>query len=443
MSVKNYQILQRNENNSAKAVFTGKVPENMNPEHKIYGRVLGENDYLVIVQWTEAVINGENWTLELDIPTGGLYRFEAVAANPEMPVWFSIEAERIKVVKHFGVGDVYIMAGQSNMSGYGRDFAIDPPTLGVHLYANSGNWDIATHPLNDGMDTIYPLNYEGSSATCPGLSFGRVLKERLNVPIGLIAAALGGSPLSRWDIAENGDLYKAMLQRVEDIGTGVKGIIWYQGCTDATVDVENTYYDRFVRFAEQCRKDLGDIDIITVQLNHWAGGNNVEKLDRAWAIVKDAQRRVAQDLNYVHIVPTTGLPLSDGIHNNSEANVIIGTRLAMVTLKEVYGLPGLSAPDVLEVKQIEDNVVVLKMDPAFCMMDMDCHADGMHIEDANGLVEGKKLTHIEGGMRLEMPRAITLPAKFHAYWQNDSSNWIAKDRNGMPLLSCYNVEITK
>ena len=71
------------------------------------------------------------------------------------------------------------MAGQSNMSGYGRDFAIDKPTLGVHLYANSGIWDIATHPLNDGLNTIYPENYEASNGTCPGLSFARVRYSRI------------------------------------------------------------------------------------------------------------------------------------------------------------------------------------------------------------------------------------------------------------------------
>lgn len=440
MSVKNYQILQRNEKNFAEAVFTGKVPENMEDGHKIYGRVIGEDDFLVVVQWKEAEVCGEEWTLKLNVPTGGLYRFEAVAANSKMPVWYSIEAPRIKVVKHFGVGDVYIMAGQSNMSGYGRDFAIDPPTLGVHLYANSGVWDIATHPLNDGTDTIYPENYEGANGTCPGLSFGRVLKERLNVPIGLVAAALGGSPLKAWDIAEDGYLYKAMMRRVSDIGTSVKGIIWYQGCTDAVTGVYDSYYDRFVRFAEQCRKDLGDIEILTVQLNHWASGKTVEG-DREWAVVKDAQRRLARDFEYIHIVPTTGLAMSDGIHNNSESNVIIGTRLAMVALKEIYGLPGLSAPDVLSVKKIGEASVILNIDPSFCMVDMDCRADGMHIEDKDGLVEGEKLIHTESGMAVEFQRPITLPAKFHAYWKNDSTNWVAKDRTGMPLLSCYNVDV--
>lgn len=440
MSVKNYQILQRNENNFAEAIFTGKLPNNMDEGDKIFGRVVSENDFLVVVQWQAAEVCGEDWTLKLNVPTGGLYLFEAVAANPEMPVWCSIDAQRIKVVKHFGVGDVYIMAGQSNMSGNGRDFAIDPPTLGVHLYANSGVWDIATHPLNDGVNTIYPENYEPAPATCPGLSFGRVLKERLNVPIGLIASALGGSPLKAWDIAEDGYLYKAMLRRVNDIGTSVKGIIWYQGCSDANSECCDTYYDRFVRFAEQCRKDLGDIEIITIQLNHWASGITMEG-DREWAIVKDAQRRLAQDYDYIHIVPTTGLAMSDGIHNNSESNVIIGTRLAMVALKEIYGLPGLSAPDILSVKKIADDCVILNIAPEFCMIDMDCRPDGMHIEDAEGLVEGEKLTHDERGMKLEFPRAITLPAKFHAYWSNDSTNWIAKDRTGMPLLSCYNVDV--
>ncbi|MBQ2880817.1 MAG: hypothetical protein IJE40_00975, partial [Clostridia bacterium] len=106
MSVKNYQILQRNEKNYAEAVFTGKVPESMEEGHKIYGRVIGENDFIVVVQWKEADICGEEWTLKLNVPAGGLYRFEAVAANPDMPVWNSIEAPRINAVKHFGVGDI-------------------------------------------------------------------------------------------------------------------------------------------------------------------------------------------------------------------------------------------------------------------------------------------------------------------------------------------------
>lgn len=442
MSVKNYQILQRDKNNKAIAVFDGKLPEEIPEGHKIYGRVIGEDDYMVIVHWTEAEISGDDWTLKLEVPAGGLYRFEAVAANSSMPSWYPIEAPRIQVIKHFGVGDIYIMAGQSNMSGYGRDFAIDKPTLGVHLYANSGVWDIATHPLNDGLNTIYPENFEASNGTCPGLSFARVLKERLNVPIGLVAAALGGSPLKSWDIEEDGYLYKAMMRRVNDIGTSVRGIIWYQGCSDALSDVSNTYYQRFARFAEQCRKDLGDIDILTIQLNHWAGAS-IEEHDIGWAEVKDAQRRLARDLEYVHIIPAVGLTMSDGIHNNSEANVVLGSRLALMALKEVYGLPGISAPDVLEVKQIKDDCVILVTDPQFCMADLDCCAKDMHIEDAKGLVEGEKLTHVEGGMKLELPRAITLPAKFHAYWKVNHTKWVAKDRNGMPLLSCYNVEVIK
>lgn len=439
MAVKHYQILQRNENDFAVAEFCGKIPENTDNEHRIYGRVVTEDDNLVVVQWTEAEMNGDEWVLKLNVPSGGLYRFEAVSILPNRPVWDGIHAPRITIIKHFGVGDLYILAGQSNMSGYGRDFAIDPPTLGVHLYANNGKWDVASHPLNDSTDTIYPENKEDSSATSPALSFARTLKQKLNIPIGLVQASLGGSPLQRWDINEDGDLYRSMLKRVHDIGTSVKGILWYQGCAD--VGRADTYYNRFKNFAEQCRKDLGDIQILTAQLNYWGGGAESEDIN--WGKLRDAQRRLARDIDYVHIISTIGLTMADGIHNDSSANVVIGSRLAMVALKHIYGRPGLSAPDVNAARYVDDTHVKLEIDEQHCMADFDLKGDGMHVEDASGLIKATIMVHVEGGLQFETERPYSLPAKFHAYWQCDSTKWVAKDKMGMPMLACYDVDIEK
>ncbi|MBQ6809470.1 MAG: hypothetical protein IJP09_02030 [Clostridia bacterium] len=441
MAVKNYQILQRDGNNVAVGEFCGIIPDYIEEGKLIYARVLSENENLVVVPWTPCEINGKEWSVKLTIPTGGLYFFEAIPANSENFLFECNRLNRIASVKHFGVGDLYILAGQSNMAGMGKDAAIDPPTLGVHLYANSGNWDIATHPLNDSLGTIYPENAENCTGTSPALSFARILKERLNVPIGLIQSALGGSPLERWHRGEKGDLYNALLKRLKDIGTpAVKGMLWYQGCND-TANPER-YYERFMEFISYCREDIGDIYFLTVQLNAWANMENAGD-DRHWALIREAQRQVARNDDKIFIVSSLDLPMCDGIHNSSGANVILGTRLAHTALKCIYGLPGQEAPDLLAAKYIDETHIKLCFDRQFDMQYFDERADFMNIEDESGLINGAKLIYDVDGFVFESEKPFTLPAKFHAYWQRYCGKWIAKDFSGMPMLACYNVEIEK
>lgn len=211
--MKDYQIVQRDENDMAKVHFEGTLPTDAPKDVKVFARVVGEEDSLIIVQYQSCKITDRYWEIDMVLPAGGLYCFEAKMTifEGEDP----ISARTIKRICHFGVGDVYLLTGQSNMSGSGRGVSYDPPTLGVHLYANSGKWNIATHPLNDSTDSIYPENYEPSSGNSPGLSFGRTLKEKLNIPIGLVQASLGGSSLSMWHPEEEGSLYRGMMRRME------------------------------------------------------------------------------------------------------------------------------------------------------------------------------------------------------------------------------------
>ncbi len=67
------------------------------------------------------------WEARLDVPTGGLYRIETRYVPPGMP---APEWSPRGDVRHFvGVGDLWIIAGQSNSAGYGRGPIEDPPTL--------------------------------------------------------------------------------------------------------------------------------------------------------------------------------------------------------------------------------------------------------------------------------------------------------------------------
>ena len=447
VKVTDYAIIQRDENNEAKVYFSGKIPSWVSEENALWARVYTEDENLEIIAPILCNRKESEWDIELTLPAGGLYTFEVrvtgtVKDDPN-------DGGRIAIVRHFGVGDLYIMTGQSNMAGYGRDAVSDPATIGVHLFKNNGKWDIASHPLNDSIDTLYPENREDGNVTSPALSFARYLKDKLNLPIGLIAASLGGSPLRAWHPEEEASLYRGMMRRIPTVGN-VKGILWYQGCSDANEQDSVTYYDRFKRMIELYRKELGNIEVITVQLNRWAGNRNPDeneriKNDRYWGIVRDAQRRLALDMEKVYIVPCHDLPLSDGIHNASSANLIMGQRMAMVALKYIYNMPhlGQSAPIPRSAKYGDETHLYLNCDKGMRLYTLDARADGIHVEDETGLISCKNSWGHGDKIYIETERPYKLPAKVHVYWQAEIPSFITRDRTGQPLLACYGMEIEK
>ena len=164
------------------------------------------------------------------IPAGGLYRLETRLRTAENPAG---EWSPRGDMRHFlGIGDLWVIAGQSNSAGYGRGPYEDPAELGVHLFRNSEQWALAAHPMNESTDTQHAVNREAANpGHSPYLQFGRTLKRTLSHPVGLVQTSLGGSPLTRWNPGEPGaaDLFDNMVQCVEKVGGKVRGIVWYQG----------------------------------------------------------------------------------------------------------------------------------------------------------------------------------------------------------------------
>ena len=436
----NYRILQRNADGYAHVELEGQIPDKISDCERVFCMACREDDNLIIFNWAKCRFENKIWSIGFDLPEGGLYRIEIVAGDSKTQPQF---CRRIKVISHIGVGDIYIMAGQSNMSGYGRDSAYDPPELGVHLFANNGSWTVAAHPLSDPTDTIYPENAEDHSQTSPALSFARSLKRHLGIPIGLVPAALGGSPLSAWHPEENGYLYRSMKRRIDDIGD-FKGFIWYQGCADCAPRYADRYLDRFKRMVRLWRDDLGKNHcFITVQLNQWAGGPRDLATDRCWGLVREAQRRAAKEIPGVYVVPSSDMALNDGIHNSSGSNVMIGERMANTALKNIYGKNGQDAPDVVSVTRIDCSHIFVKYTTDTFIFPMDGLALGVNVEDEHGLIECTQTVCKGDGLLITTARPFVLPANFHSMWRCILPSFIPRSMNGLPVLSCYNVEISE
>ncbi|MEE2659060.1 MAG: sialate O-acetylesterase [Candidatus Latescibacterota bacterium] len=353
--VRDWQIFQRSANDTASFALSGRwvVPQAV-AKAIVVVRVVREVDGEPVARsldWVRASTRrfskgagarkSGTWKAELaDVPAGGLYRIETALQLDGGPVEWG---RRGDMVHHVGVGDVWVIAGQSNSEGHGKSPAPDAPELGVHVFRARGAWSLASHPLHDSTDTCYVPNRLGSNPShSPWLAFGKTLKSEIGVPIGLIPAALGGSPLSAWDRGEKGPgcgvLFDNMLRYVADAETGVRGVVCYQGESDTEPALCRTYARRFRRFVADLRASFGNrqLPIITVQINRWVG-DPTEVDTRDFEGIRQVQRRLAQSMSNVFILSTVDLSLSDGIHTNSSGNIAIGQRAASIALGGVYG----------------------------------------------------------------------------------------------------------
>lgn len=434
-----YMIIQRDADGFGRAEFSGYC--NANENMVVVAGVYREDDNTMVVPWQTCERSGDDWRIDLTIPEGGLYRVEArLAACEQKPTnnrydWSSLVA----ISKHVGVGDIFIMAGQSNMSGYGRDPAYDPPQIGVHLFDNSGDWDIASHPLSSVPDSAYENN-DDCSGVSPGLAFGKMMFRRLGVPIGLVSAARGGSSLEWWNPAEEEPyLFDALKRKINKIGK-FRGMIWYQGCNETVEQEESdTYLEKFKQAVSLWREEFGYFPIATCQLNRhsWKG----EDRERRWGLVREAQRQAALQIPDCYIVPTIDMATVDGIHNSSSSCIVVGERLAGIMLKEHYGFAGPTAPNVISVKKVNSKTVLLKFKDSHMMRTMDELAHGINIEDEKGMMDCVRVFSCDDGVKVEAEREIVGKALFHAYWQREVAVFPIRDIYGMPMLACYNVEI--
>lgn len=368
-----WQIFQRR-NKTAEVRLTGTwkpSPQMVTGEGTVYVRAVLEDTGEEVLSWQKAeqqesrnqpdlVVTGNGqkrigkhkWFCVLELPEGGLYRIETCLMENGRPAGCLAEARRGDIRSHIGVGDLFVIAGQSNAAGFGRGEAWDPPQLGIHILKNNGKWELASHPLNDSTDSLVPDTYEpqipGSS---PFLSFGRELRKKTGLPVGFLQTAKGGYAISHWKPDGSGELFLLMCRKVEEAGGQVAGVLWYQGCSDAIEDRADFYEENFREFAESFRKKTGleKLPFFTVQLNRHMdspGGH----MDETWGRIREAQRTLAHTMESVYVVPSQDLTLTegDGLHTSGASNVLLGKRLAELAGSVLRKKEPVLAPEVTE-----------------------------------------------------------------------------------------------
>jgi sialate O-acetylesterase len=152
------------------------------------------------------------WTVKLD----------AVPANAK-PVTISIKGTSSKELKNVLVGEVWICSGQSNMqwsvqSSWDADLEIATakfPSIRLITVPNVGTQE-PQQDFKGAWAECSPQTVGGFSAV--GFFYGRVLHQMLDVPVGLINNAWGGSAAEAWvrrDVLEKDPRFKLLMENTK------------------------------------------------------------------------------------------------------------------------------------------------------------------------------------------------------------------------------------
>lgn len=310
-------------------------------------------------QYTVRTNDKGEWKLSVATPKAG------------GPYTLTFNDGQIKTLNNILIGELWICSGQSNMEMPMKGFK-NQPVEGANMDALKGanpNLRLFTvkrtstfEPQNDvtgKWQEATPGSIREFSAT--GYYFGRLLNEILDVPVGLIVAAWGGSACEAWmtpdwlkafpdakipqkpeDIKSKNRtptvLYNGMLHPL--IGITMKGVIWYQG--EDNTNRPKTYADMFTTLINGWRAEWkqGDFPFYYCQIAPYAyelitapGEKPVQS-----ALIREAQAQVE------HRVANTGMAVlmdagyEAGIHPSKKHTA--GERLALLALTKTYGIEG-------------------------------------------------------------------------------------------------------
>lgn len=234
---------------------------------------------------------------------------------------------------------IYVLAGQSNMSGRDPTIPTDLPKNKGHLwnYTNAGAWQAAQEPVDDATDQVYAVSIDKTAGVGPGLSFADNLYSAYpHRDIGLVPCAKGGSTIEEWqrNLATD-SLYGSCLARIREAQKhgAIEGVLFYQGESDTySFGDADKWPNQFRQMVDSLRADLNDssLPVVFAQLAIVLPPT-ADRLP-AWDHLKTLQGGISK--YKVAMVRTDDLSLYDAIHLDTPSQVELGKRFAQMAVDQ-------------------------------------------------------------------------------------------------------------
>jgi len=148
-------------------------------------------------------------------------------------------------VEPLGVGEVFVIAGQSNSTNSGEER--QKPASGRVSTFDGQSWRAADDPQ--------PGCHDKSQGGSPWPAFGDLLVERLGVPVGIACTGHAGTSVVAWE--PGGELQRWLMARVHELGPqGFRALLWHQGESDVGMRAAE-YHARLLTLIRATRLEAG------------------------------------------------------------------------------------------------------------------------------------------------------------------------------------------
>ncbi len=288
------------------------------------------------------------------------------------PSDLTISGPQTVTLHNVAVGDVWICAGQSNME-FGVSKVTDQgdfvqhsanPNLRTFLVPHNvqtapvktvkGQWLVA------GPDTLTQGGWDGFSSI--GYFFGKEIQQKENIPIGLIESAWGGTTAEAWTssgylekIPEFKPRVEKLLAGTEDLSKfneysptalyngmiaplqpfGIKGVIWYQGSSNATRGMQYRTLMPAVIASWRDAWAQGDFPFYIGSLLSYGERSPDPRENSTWANLREAQLLTANTVT--NCAETVNFDIGDSDNLHPQHKAVMAHRYALVALAKAYG----------------------------------------------------------------------------------------------------------
>lgn len=268
------------------------------------------------------------------------------------------------------IGEVWICSGQSNMEMPMKGYKNQPIANATEdiLHSTDSQLRLFTVKRNSQFAPVDTVSGKWSEATPASVRefsatayyFGRELRRILNVPVGLIVTAWGGSACEAWmtadwlkafpdakipaspeDIKSKNRtptvLYNGMLHPL--IGYTMRGVIWYQG--EDNVTRYATYADMLTALIKGWRTEWkqGDFPFYFCQIAPYDYKLINYTVNSAFLREQQSKAELMNTNCGMAVLMDAGLEF--GIHPRKKS--IAGMRLALLALDKTYGMKGITS----------------------------------------------------------------------------------------------------
>ncbi len=350
-----------------------------NTEVNIWGKASPNQNITIKTGWSKI-----STKITADEKGNWIVKVKTTQAGGPYTIQINCNKEKIQL-NNILLGEVWLCSGQSNMEMPVEGFEDQPIANSVEILSGAENSQIrffkVEHASTQSPQDTCVGHWSVANAltvskfSAVGYLFAKQLQQKLNIPVGVICSAWGGSRIESWMDAQTlakfpnalaqttvdgilpqhqaSKLYNGMIAPIQNFV--IKGALWYQGESNIINYFE--YAVLLQAMVAQWRKNfnVGEFPFYFVEIAPYPypykGALNS-------ALQREAQLKAQALIPNSAIVSTIDLGDENCIHPAEKAT--IAKRLAMCALSETYRIEGLPyKTPTFKTMEVKDSMAII------------------------------------------------------------------------------------